>query len=523
MSTNPPQFQPPPTYAPLGLESVDPATGEKRLAINPLWLKWFLDIAGLITDAGGGGDNGALGDVRGPSVAVDGTFALFDKTTGKLLKGSAKSPADFVVGPASAADGNLAVFDGTTGKLIKDGGTPASGVGNVVGPASSVNNTVAAFNGTTGKLLKQAPISFDGVTSRLTITQGMDASGQIAVTTTDIATFQGNVQVAGSGTGFDVTSGIKSGTNSQDWGSMRGMLFSTNGLPGTRGPNLLRAVEFHTVVDSTTTLNSAATWSAVTTYALGDFVLAGGNNYRSLQAGNLNHDPSVSPTWWKFVPSASWVMEVGLHNAVANATSSMQNVGIYLYADASLFSLIGVMGDCGLLIGGADGWKYPIRCISPAKADLFYVDQNGAGLFKSLLTVTGATASGTGTIGSAAVVIGDASSVQVIKMGVNTAVGSYGVGWIQYSKQGTAHADLALNPLGGNVGIGTATPNANAKLEVNGASMNTPVLVANLPTGAAGMRHFVTDATATTFNSVVAGGGANGVPVFHDGTNWRIG
>jgi hypothetical protein len=47
--------------------------------------------------------------------------------------------------------------------------------------------------------------------------------------------------------------------------------------------------------------------------------------------------------------------------------------------------------------------------------------------------------------------------------------------------------------------------------------------VATLPTGNAGMRAFVSDANATTFASIVAGGGANGVPVYHDGTNWRIG
>jgi hypothetical protein len=46
--------------------------------------------------------------------------------------------------------------------------------------------------------------------------------------------------------------------------------------------------------------------------------------------------------------------------------------------------------------------------------------------------------------------------------------------------------------------------------------------VATLPTGAAGMRAYVTDATATTFYSTVAGGGANVVPVFHNGTNWVI-
>lgn len=36
-------------------------------------------------------------------------------------------------------------------------------------------------------------------------------------------------------------------------------------------------------------------------------------------------------------------------------------------------------------------------------------------------------------------------------------------------------------------------------------------------------RRFVTDATATTFHSVVAGGGTDIVPVFSDGTDWRIG
>jgi hypothetical protein len=38
-----------------------------------------------------------------------------------------------------------------------------------------------------------------------------------------------------------------------------------------------------------------------------------------------------------------------------------------------------------------------------------------------------------------------------------------------------------------------------------------------------GARSFVDDATATTFGTIVAGGGANKVPVYSDGTNWRIG
>ncbi len=54
----------------------------------------------------------------------------------------------------------------------------------------------------------------------------------------------------------------------------------------------------------------------------------------------------------------------------------------------------------------------------------------------------------------------------------------------------------------------------------------TPVTVANLPSAAvagAGARAFVTDATSTTFHALAVGGGANSVPVFVDGSQWRIG
>jgi len=56
-----------------------------------------------------------------------------------------------------------------------------------------------------------------------------------------------------------------------------------------------------------------------------------------------------------------------------------------------------------------------------------------------------------------------------------------------------------------------------------------PVAVALLPaaaTAGAGADAFVSDSTvaaAGNFGAVVAGGGANGVPVYSDGTNWRIG
>jgi hypothetical protein len=56
--------------------------------------------------------------------------------------------------------------------------------------------------------------------------------------------------------------------------------------------------------------------------------------------------------------------------------------------------------------------------------------------------------------------------------------------------------------------------------------ITAPVAVSGLPTcnsAAKGAHAFVTDANATTFNTTVAGGGSNNLPVFCDGTNWKIG
>jgi len=50
--------------------------------------------------------------------------------------------------------------------------------------------------------------------------------------------------------------------------------------------------------------------------------------------------------------------------------------------------------------------------------------------------------------------------------------------------------------------------------------------VATLPsavTSGKGARSFVTDALLPTFGSTVAAGGAVAVPVYSDGTNWKVG
>lgn len=102
----------------------------------------------------------------------------------------------------------------------------------------------------------------------------------------------------------------------------------------------------------------------------------------------------------------------------------------------------------------------------------------------------------------------------------------------------SAGTDFSRLMIGGSTSSYPAIGRDNADLSIILAdnSANTGLIVsyvrtvatvvASLPSAAtagAGARAFVTDATATTFASVVSGGGANSVPVYSDGTQWLIG
>ena len=131
--------------------------------------------------------------------------------------------------------------------------------------------------------------------------------------------------------------------------------------------------------------------------------------------------------------------------------------------------------------------------------------------------------------------------------GSSLVAGTAGVDWLGRH----AANDRALSLYGGNgsavgagiqlfggthamlANVGTLASGATTALAWNATAVTAfvPVkgpayTVATLPAAAtvgAGSRAFASDANATTFNSIVAGGGANYVPVFSDGTNWRIG
>lgn len=83
-----------------------------------------------------------------------------------------------VTGPAAATNNAVALWNGTTGQLLKNSSTtlPASGfLGDIVGPGASTNNGIVVWDGTSGRLVKNStsvlPVSaIVGTTDTQTIT-----------------------------------------------------------------------------------------------------------------------------------------------------------------------------------------------------------------------------------------------------------------------------------------------------------------------------------------------------------------
>lgn len=83
----------------------------------------------------------------------------------------------------------------------------------------------------------------------------------------------------------------------------------TTGQYVTLGGNIYKAnsnnTGFNPTTDATGKWTTIGQWSAATTYALNDLIVQGtlvaneARKYKSLQAGNLNHEPTASPSWWE--------------------------------------------------------------------------------------------------------------------------------------------------------------------------------------------------------------------------------
>ena len=90
---------------------------------------------------------------------------------------------------------------------------------------------------------------------------------------------------------------------------------------------------------------------------------------------------------------------------------------------------------------------------------------------------------------------------------------------------GTLATDNGLSRISaGLIGVGTGGAGSFAGALKATRLITDPLTFATLPASpSSGARCMITDATSTVFATLAATGGANVMPVFYDGTNWRIG
>lgn len=216
------------------------------------------------------------------------------------------------------------------------------------------------------------------------------------------------------------------------------------------------------------------------------------------------------------------------------------------------YDLVLSAGDAGATGRGGNVYvKVGAQNTSGGNGSVIFLDQTGATIFT--LSATGTFTGNTGigltmNYGGNNAIVVDSSGNLTIGGTQNTTTSNLIVKTNFALWSNTANAmhlsNVAFNAgarliFGSAVSTGWACikPNA-AQLQVRLADdsadapitasyvQTVPTVVASLPAAATagkGARAFVTDANATTYASIVAGSGANNVPVYSDGTNWRIG
>jgi len=146
----------------------------------------------------------------------------------------------------------------------------------------------------------------------------------------------------------------------------------------------------------------------------------------------------------------------------------------------------------------------------------------GLGVTKTVNIGTGASGASSNTN----IAIGQTSGIGTVTIApsvntqtVNIATGATVASTTKAVNIGTAGLASSTTTItvGSTAGASTTTLNGTVRVQT--------YTVANLPTGIAGSRSFVTDASTPVFGMQVVGGGspAVNVPVYHDGTVWRVG
>lgn len=210
-------------------------------------------------------------------------------------------------------------------------------------------------------------------------------------------------------------------------------------------------------------------------------------------------------------------------NSLRNTTSGIRNVAL---GSGALFS--NTVGNGNLAIGSA-----ALFLSTTASNNVAIGFNTGVNVTTgSTNTLIGDNAATGLTLGNSNTIIGRNTAISITDGSNNTIIGANVIGLAASLSNNIILADGAGNRrinvgASGDVGIGATDP--QTRLDVNGAIRKRQTFtVATLPAASLGdgIETYVSDSNATLaagHGNVVAGGGANYVPVYSSGGQWRIG
>jgi hypothetical protein len=423
----------------------------------------------------------------------------------------------------------------------------ATGSSSVDGSANvSTSLTLATVNSNVGSFGSATQVPVITVNSKglitavstANITAGVSSfntrTGSVTLTSTDVTTALGFTPGTGNGTvtsvGMSVPGALLSVTGSAvtTSGTLAVSLVNQSANQIFAGPSSgsAAAPTFRTLVAndiptipntqvsglgtmSTQNASAVAITGGSISLAASSYYQLGGNNLIGLGGGADTNSLAIGPNTNPANTTGTYNIAIGSNSLKFNTTGT-QNVGI---------------GSNALVSNTTGSYNFALGVNT--LADNTSGAQNlgvGTGALGNCVNgnynvALGSASMGTVTTGSNNIGIGHAVDVPY-----GYSSGQINIGGLFFGTGATASGTSAA----GLAGILTNAPTVELDVAgVNGGQIRTrPTTVASLraaSTAGAGARAFVTDATSTTFASVVAGGGSNGVPVYSDGTNWRIG
>jgi hypothetical protein len=294
---------------------------------------------------------------------------------------------------------------------------------------------------------------------------------------------------------------------------------TSTGLPGASGNPLVFKDTPQTTgtISAGETVQTASNFYTYAAHYLGPLTadpttqpdgsaLETGDLYWSTAAKELK---TYNGTNWQvnYTPSPSTISDITYTGTLTGGTGAVNIGSGQLYKDAS--------GNVGIGIS-SPGAHLHVLSGATATAALRVESAVGSATLDDIKVIRSGGSGGSGVAQNAWIQLNNSTDAN--GAGWQTYDGGsifwgYSSGWHEHMRTDSS----------GRLLVGKTSASGSGVIQANGPISTRGYTVATLPSGAAGDRAYVTDATSPTFLGALTGGGSTVTPVFHNGSAWVAG